>query len=251
MKKTLIFLSCLACINYGYSQSLNGEFDYIKFGDNQHLLIGLDLSPNGQYLAVSSLKGRPLIVYDWSKRETIKEFSVGDWYGGSSIKYSPNGKYLLLQKLFYNDFAENKDNEVDFELIDAASGSLLKLLHNYHTVAFTPDTKFIVSLTGEEIAFWDLNTLKKEKVIKINSASNSFAFDPNGKYIAVSHYIYDFETGNILFRIDLASRMFERVDGELVGTDTRAAFVFLPDNKKVVITHGNRLLFWDLEYETQ
>ena len=380
MKKALFFLSCLACINFGYSQSLNAEFDYDKFGDNQHLLVGLDLSPNGQHLAISSLRGRPLIVYDWSKRETIKEFSVGDWYGGSSVKYSPKGKYLLLQKLFYNDWAINKDKEVDFELIDAASGKLLKLFNNYHAFAFTPDAKYVVSLTGEEITFWNSNTLKKGKVIMVTKASNGFAISPDGKYIAVSHHpdegklkrnpkykkdkkalkhtlkykqqisvynietskkeytvngfydivyrleysedgktlfclqiphikanenrkrqtfistingvtgeptrkgfvsqatyepdfklshdgklfglvsqggrypelhIYDFETGSMLYRFELASRMFEKVDGELVGTDSRATFVFLPDNKKIVITQGNRLVFWDIEPDSK
>ncbi len=374
MKKIVFFLSCLAFINYGYSQSSNMEFDYIKFGDNQHLLVGLDLSPNGQCLAVSSLRGRPLIIYDWSKREIIKKFNVGDWYGGSSVKYSPDGKYLILQKLFYNDAALNKDNEVDFELIDAEFGSRLKLFDNYHTISFTPDARYVVSLTGEEITFWNLNTLKKEKIIKITMASNGFAISPDGSYIAVSHlpnedelkknpkykndkkarkhilkykqqisvydietskkkytvnefydiiyrleysedgkilfclqiphvkehenrkrqnfistingitgeperkgfvsqalyepdfklshdgklfglvshggrsvelHIYDFETASMLYRFELASKMFERVDGELVGSDLRATFVFLPDNKKMVITQGNRLVFWD------
>ena len=380
MQKIMFFLSCLAFINYGYSQSSNMEFDYIKFGDNQHLLIGLDLSPNGQLLAISSLRGRPLIVYDWSKREIIKRFNVGDWYGGSSVKYSPKGKYLLLQKLFYNDAAINKDNEVDFELIDAASGSLLKLFNNYHSIAFAPDAKYVVSLSGEEIAFWNLNTVKKEKAIIVTKASNSFAISPDGKYIAVSHHldegelkrnpkykkdkkalkhalkykqqisvydietskkeytvnefydiiyrleysedgktlfclqiphvkehknrkrqifistingvtgesarkgfvsqaiyepdfklshdgklfglvshggrsvelhIYDFETASMLYRFELASKMFERVDGELVGADSRAAFVFLPDNEKIVITQGNRLVFWDYKAGNQ
>ena len=379
MKKVIFFLSCLVFINYGYSQSSNMEFDYVKFGDNQHLLVGLDLSPNGQHLAISSLRGRPLIIYDWSKREIVEKFNVGDWYGGSSVKYSPDGKYLLLQKLFYNDAEVNKDNEVDFELIDAASGNLLKLFNNYHSIAFAPDAKHVVSLTGEEIAFWNLNTIKKEKAIMVIKASNSFAISPDGKYIAVSHlpnedelkknpkykkdkkalkhilkykqqisvynietlkkkytvnefydiiyrleysedgstlfclqiphvkehenrkrqkfistingitgeparkgfvsqaiyepdfklshggklfglvshgrsvelHIYDFETGNMLYRFELASKMFERVDGELVGSHFRATFVFLPDNKNIVITQGNRLVFWDYKASSQ
>ena len=380
MKKILFVFTCLAFISYGYSQSSNMEFDYIKFGDNQHVLVGLDLSPNGKYLAVSSLKGRPLIVYDWSKKEIIKKFNVGDWYGGSAVKYSPDGKFLLLQKLFYNDWAINKDNVVDFELIDTESGSLLKLFDNYHAICFTPDAKFAVALKGEEIAFWNLNTLKKEKVLKVIKASNSFAISPDGKLIAVSHlinedelkkdprykkdkkarkhilkykqqvsvynienskkeytvnefydiiyrleysedgktlfclqiphekeqgnrkrqnfistmngitgeparkgfvsqavyepnfeispdgklfglvsqgggnveiHIYDFETAKMLYRFKLAVRMFEKVDGELVSGAVRATFVFLPDNKRMVITQGNRLVFWDYKAGSQ
>ena len=275
---------------------------------------------------------------------------------------------------------QNKDREVNFEVIDATTGKMLKRFDNYHALAFTADEKSIVSLSGEAIVFWNLSTLKKEKTIKINQTSNGFAISPDGKHIAVSHHpdenelksipkykkdkkalkhvlkykqqisifnletsekeytvnefydivycldyspdgktlfclqiphiksnpgqqrqtfintidgvsgepqrkgfvsrapyepdfklshdgklfgvvsqesrfvelhMYDFETGKMLHRFEQSFRLFEKTDGELAAADSRASFVFLPDNKNIIMTMGSRLIFWNLETDSQ
>ena len=379
-KSLFVFFITLIFSFFGFSQSANMEFDKVKVGDANYILVGLDLSPDRQCLAISSVQSNPMYIYDWSKREVVKEFDVGNWYAGSSVRYSPNGKYLLLQQLFYADWAPNKDREVNFEIIDIATGKMLKRFDNYHALAFTPDEKFVVSLTADEITFWSLETLKKEKNLKVSMASNGFAISPDGKYIAVSHHpdegelknnqkyikdkkalkhvlkykqqisifnletskkeytvkefydivyrldyspdgktlfclqiphekanpgtqrqtyisiidgvtgepsrkgfvsraayepdfklshdgklfgvvsqgsrfvelhIYDFETKKMLHRFEQSYRFFEKTDGELAPADVRASFVFLPDNKNVIITMGSRLIFWNMEPDNQ
>ena len=105
-RKSMFVFSFISIFSlFGFSQSANTEFDKVKIGDVNHILVGLNLSPDQQYLAISSVKSNPMYIYDWKKREVVKEFNVGNWYAGSSVRYSANGKYLLLQQLYYMDWA--------------------------------------------------------------------------------------------------------------------------------------------------
>ncbi|MCD4695678.1 MAG: hypothetical protein K8S16_05490, partial [Bacteroidales bacterium] len=362
-----------------FSQGSNVKHERILMGNAKHILSGLDLSPDGQHIAISSVQSFPFYIYDLANREPLKEYNVGEWYAGSSVKYSPDGKYILIQQLYYTDFAPNKDREVTFQVIDATSGEIVKRFDDFHAVTFTPDSIYALSLTGTEVAFWNLVSGKKEKSFKVTMASNGVAISPDGKHIAVSHHlleidlakhprykkdkkarkhvmkykhqitvynaetfdqeytvdefydivyrleysqdgktlfclqiphmkaqasvsarqtyiatingvtgepsrrgftsqaiyepdfklsrngklfgvvskgsrfvelhIYDFETGKILERYEQSIRFFEKSDGEFIAADDRSSFVFLPDNKTVVMTMGNHLIFWELKLD--
>lgn len=116
---------------------------------------------------------------------------MGNWYAGSAIEYSSNGNYILLGRLKYADFAPNKDREVDFEIIDANTGEFIIRFDAYHSVKFSGDEKYAVTLRGDEISFINLKTAKKEKSFSVPDATNSFAISPDGKLIAVSHKLYE------------------------------------------------------------
>jgi WD40 repeat protein len=358
-----------------YSQGSNYEYERVKIGDVKHIVVGLDMSPDQKYIAISGNQSYPCYIFDWSKREVVKQFDVGNWYAGYSIKYSSGGKYLLLQQLFYMDWAPNKDREVTFEVIDTETGNVVKRFEKIHAAVFTPDEKFIVTLVGGEVAFWSLVSGNKDKSFSVAGATNGVAVSPDGKFIAVSHrpdaneikkrpdykqkkkayqnavkykqevsiynsetfertvnvnefydivykleytndgktlfcmniphikvqtsaervtcintidpitglaqrkgftskalyepdyklshdgklmgvisqnnkflelHIYDFETGQMLKRFELSYRLFEKNENGLLISDSRASFIFLPDNKSVFITMGNHLVLWDI-----
>ncbi|MCF6342236.1 MAG: hypothetical protein L3J31_05460, partial [Bacteroidales bacterium] len=98
---------------------------------------------------------------------------------------------ILLNQLYYIDFALNKDREVNFEIVDVSSGKRVKRFEALHAVAITPDEKYALALTGEEVSFWNLSTGKKEKSFKVEQATNGVAVSPDGKLIAVSHHLYE------------------------------------------------------------
>lgn len=182
-----IIILCLLVTVSGFTQDNNPDFKRVRIGDYKQVASGLDISPDGSRLVMSCVKEFPTSIYDWEKKEVVKEFDVGNWHGGSSVKYSSDGKYLLLNQLYYIDWAPNKDKEVNFEVVDAETGKRVKRFDAYHAVTITPDSKYAVSLTGEEIAFWNLASGKKEKHFKVNKASNGLAISPDNKFIAVSH----------------------------------------------------------------
>ncbi len=376
MKRMLCLPVVFFTLLHLFSQGTDINYERIKVADAKHIICGLDLSPDKTLLAISSVQSYPFYVFDWRKREKAKEYDVGNWYAGSSVKYSSNGKYVLLNQLYYVDFAPNKDREVNFEIVDAGTGEKIKRFEDYHDVKISPDEKYALALTGDEVEYWSLKTGKKEKSFTVNGATNSFAVSPDGRLIAVSHklyeedakkipqlkrdkktlktalkykqqisvydaitfkklvtvnelydiiyrlsfspdgryllclniphtklqnspsarqmyinvvdmetrqprrrgfvstayyepefklshdgkwlglvsksnrflelHIYNFETGKMAFRFQQSYRLFEKNDGEMIVADSRTSFVFLPDNKSVMMTMGNHLILWNM-----
>jgi WD40 repeat protein len=86
-----------------------------------------------------------------------------------------------------------------------------------------------------------------------------FKLSPDGKLFGVvSHqsrflelHIYDAETKKMLYRFTQSFRLFEKSDGELAFADSRASFVFLPDGETIVMTMGNRLVYWKYKPENE
>lgn len=360
------------------SQTINEDFERIKIdSDAKHLYTGIDLSPDAKYVAVSGNKEYPLYIYDWENRKIIKTYNVGDWWAGSAVRYSKNGRYILIQQLKLIDWAPNKDKEVTFDVIDAENGNIIKRLDPFHAVCFTPDEKYAISLTANEVAFWNLDNGTKEKSFIVENASNGLAISPDGSMIAVSHHasdkelakqprykkdkkarkfavkykhqvsvynvsdfskkftvdelydiiykldysddgntlfcmqiphgkiqtgnnerltyvttinaltgeayrkgytsnaiyepdfklshdgklfgivsqgskfleihVYDAETAKMLHRFKLSYRIMEKSDGDYLIGDSRTSFVFLPDNERILMTNGNRLILWNIK----
>jgi len=378
----LIFTFSISVIfsRVGVSQGENYDFERIKVGDVKNLIVGVDISPDKQKLAISSVQSYPMILFDWSKREVLNKFDVGEWYAGSAVRFSVSGKYILLQQLFYIDWALNKDREVNFLVVDATSGKVVKSFEKIHAAAFTPDEKFLVTNTTGEIAFWNLESGNKDKSFVVAGTTNAVGISPDGKHLAVSHrpdpaelknnpsykknkkalniilkykqqvsiynaetfekeytvgefydiiykleyspdgntifclniphlktqtaierityintitaqtgqalrkgftsraifepdfklspdgklfglvsqsarfpelHIYDFETGKLTKRFELATRFLEKHEGDLIAGDMRTSFVFLPDNKAVIMTMGNHLVLWNINLNDQ
>jgi DNA-binding beta-propeller fold protein YncE len=192
MKYILFFLLFLVGVQSPvFAQTANIEFTRIKIGDAKHMISGLALSPDLETLAISPTQSFPFYLFDWKTEKVLKEFNVGNWYAGSAINFSAKGKYIVLNQLKYLDFSLNKDREVNFEVVDASSGKRVKRFEAVHAVAITPDEKYVLTLSGEEVSFWNLSTGKKEKSFKVNQASNGIAISPDGKLIAVSHKLYE------------------------------------------------------------
>jgi WD40 repeat protein len=381
MIKKYFFLSLLVIVNpflfHGFCQNINLEYEKFQVDNVQTHFSWIALSPDNQTLAISSTKSDPLYLFDWQKREMISTFEVGDWFAGPRIRYSLTGKLLLLQQLYYLDFAPNKDREVNFEILDAQTGKKIIAFPNNHDVVISPDDKYAISLSGDQVSFWNLKTQEKERYFDVPEATNALAISPDGKYLAVSHktnakelksdsrynsnkknldilidykqqitiydaitfeklftvdefydivyrlifsmdskylfchsvpntklqkksnpkegyvsvidvpyknplrtifptttyyfepdfklspdmkffgitscnkytevHVYDFETGRMLYRFELDFRIIDKEKGERLSLDARVSFVFLPDNRSMIITSGNRLVLWKFE----
>lgn len=361
------------------AQGSNMDYERVKIGDAKNMISGLALSPDQTYLSISASQSYPFYKFDWNSKEVIGEFDVGNWYAGSSVNFSANGKYMLLQQLFYMDLAPNKDREVSFEIVYSNTGIVVKAFDNMHAVVIAPDESYAASLSGDRVTFWSLPDGKNLRTLKLESATNGLAISPDGKSLAVSirlsgdewianfpslkknkkalkstlkykqavaiydveslkrkylvsekydiiyrleyspdgkflfclqipHakaataanaerltylntidaesgkplrkgftskaffepdfklspdgklfgivskgarflelHIYDFESGKMIQRFEQSYRLFEKNEGEMIAADGRMAFVFLPDNKTVVMTMGNHLIYWKLE----
>ena len=361
-----------------FGQASNADFERIKITDGDVLFSGIALSPDGKSIAISAKQSSPVKIVDWDSRKVAKEFAAGNWYSGSKISYSQNGKYLLLQELNYVDFSLNKDRRIGFEIIDAASGKQIKLFEKVQDVAISSDEKYAISLSGDEVTFWNLPSATRELSFTIPNAASALAISPDGQTIAVSTsitkenlkgdsrfhkrkkaakfavkykqfvsfyntknfartatvseiydivyklrfsadgnflynyqiphikavtgksafttinmidaatkepmrkgftsqstgqpeiklsndgtmfavnsrgnkfqeiHLYDYESGTMIKRFELGYRLFEKSEGEKFIKDSRPSFTFLPGDTSILITFGNRLVLWNLEFD--
>ncbi len=187
----LLFFSLLLFSNFSFSQGTNYDYEKIQIGEVKNLLVWLALHPDNKTLAVTSHQSFPLYMYDIESKQVKNEFDVGNWYAGSRAKFSKNGKYLMLQQLFFMDYAPNKDREVNFEVMDVATGKSMLNFGDYHDAKITPDEKFLVTLSGgDKVAVHDIETRKELRSFVVPQATNSLAVSTDGKHIAVAHKTY-------------------------------------------------------------
>ena len=187
----VLLFSCVLLSKHSYSQGTNYDYEKIQIGEVKNLLVWLALHPDNKTLAVTSHQSFPLYMYDLDGKQIKNEFDVGNWYAGSRAKFSKNGKYLMLQQLFFMDYAPNKDREVNFEVMDVATGKSMLNFGDYHDAKITPDEKFLVTLSGgDKVAIHDIETRKELRSFVVPQATNSLAVSTDGKYIAVAHKTY-------------------------------------------------------------
>lgn len=168
------------------AQVFNLDNEKIQLGEKKNLLCWMELSPDGKTLSISSTQGYPLFQFDWQSKSLSNTFTVNDWYAGSRLNYSPDGSKILLQHLYYADYKPNLDREVEFQVVDAKTGTELFNINNAHDVRFMPDSKHLLSLEGDHLNVIEISSGKKVDRHKFYNASVSAAIDPLGKLIAVA-----------------------------------------------------------------
>jgi len=121
---------------------------------------GIDFSPDGNYLAIDSHGNGGTDIWDFTRKRMaahIKDGGVQVW-ATDVIHFSPDGRQLAIctNKLSVYDTttwiqsAGTKDNSCRYGL------------------AFTPDGKTLLSLTGSLLDFYDTTTWKVSKTIRTN-----------------------------------------------------------------------------------
>lgn len=174
-------------ISHGsYAQKINAEYERFSVAASKYIHSGMAMSPDLSKVAIACTQGFPLYIYDYKSRALLNQFDVGNWYAGSRVSWSSGGKYLLLQQLFYLDFAKNKDREVNFEIIDANTGERVVRFEKYHDVKISPDDKLAYALTGNTLEIWDLSSAKVLKTRTFGYATNSISISPDGRFMAIS-----------------------------------------------------------------
>ncbi len=250
------------------AQGTNFEYEKVKIGEAKNLFAWIDLAPDNNTIAVSSTQSFPLYIYDWSGKQLKTQFDVGNWYAGSRASYSKTGKYILLQQLFYMDYAPNKDREVNFEVLDAATGQSMLNFGDYQDAKVTPNDQYLVTLNGGvRVAIHEIATRREVRSFSVQQAANALAVSTDGKQIAVSHKtyiedlvqnpiyknnkknrpiyekykqqvsIYDFDTEKKLYTIDAFYDLIYRLD---YSDDGKYLFVYSIPHVKLQGPNGRK-----------
>lgn len=172
-----------------WSQTSNSDFERIKLLSNDAELSGITISPNQNTIAISAKKSSKISMVDWGARKIINEIDAINWNSGSIIRFSGGGKYLLLQEIGYSDFSQNKDRNIDFEIIDASTGRSIRKFGKVQDAIISSNEKLAVSLSNDEITFWSLPSGSREKSFSITGTGNAIALSTDGKTLAVSQTV--------------------------------------------------------------
>ncbi|MBK9175825.1 MAG: hypothetical protein IPM46_05695 [Flavobacteriales bacterium] len=186
-----LFVGFLAMDTSTYAQDDGQVYKVIRLGGQQtasgYLISWLDITPDGSMIAATATQGFPLRFFPPDQPESTREIDVGNWYAGSRARYSLGGKYLVLQQLFYLDFAPNKDRPIKYEVVDAASGAAVRVFEDLFAASLTPDELTVVTLDNDGIHFVDLASGNKDNERTIQRTGNAVAVSPDGSRFAVAH----------------------------------------------------------------
>lgn len=185
------FAAFLALSTTALAQEDGQQYRVIRLGGQQtasgYLISWLDIAPDGSTMAASATQGFPLRLFPPDQPEATREIDVGNWYAGSRLRYSSNGKHLLLQQLFYLDFAPNKDRAVKYEVVDAASGAAIRVFEDLFAATLAPDESTVLTLDAGGIHFVDLASGSKDNEQSFQRTGNAVAVSPDGSRFAVAH----------------------------------------------------------------
>ena len=151
-----------------------------------YLTCWLDLAPDNTTVGLSSTQGFPYRSFPIDGEASVQEMDIGNWYAGSRARFSQSGRFLLLQQLFYIDYAPNKDRPIKYEVVDRTSGKAVATFDDLYAAALTPDETTVVTLGKDGLHLYDLASGKRADG-GLERTGNAVAVSGDGRFIAVAH----------------------------------------------------------------
>ena len=233
-------------------------------------------------LAVS-LNEDEITYWQLPSGEKTKSFSIAG--ATNAIALSPDGKFMAISHIidaseFKSQYKKNKKElkkAVKYKqvvvLYDTQTGAKLKTIGEFYdpvyNLSFLSGEDILLVFQTPDIHIQDKNRrlsyinlidvaamqpLRKgftsmslnQPDLKTSSDLRYFAINSKGNRFQEMH-LYNYETASLEKRFELAHRLFEKADGERIIKSSRPAFVFLPDNRGILIGMGNQLIKWNFE----
>jgi len=248
-----------------------------KFSKIQDVAVSAD-----EKLAVS-LNEDEITFWQLPSGEKIKSITVAG--ATNAIALSPDGKTLAVSQMideteFKSQFKKDKKglkNTVKFKqvigLYDSTSGKKIQTVPEFYDLVYnlaflqgenilmvyqTPDIRIqALNRNLSYVNLIDMETMQplrkgftsmslNQPDLKTSSDGRYFAINSKGNRFQEMH-LYNYGTATLEKRFELAHRLFEKADGERIIKSSRPAFVFLPDNRSILIGMGNQLIKWNFE----
>jgi len=252
-----------------------------KFDKVQDVVISAD-----EKTAIS-LNNNEVTFWNLPSGEKRKSFTISG--AGNAIAISQDGKLLAVSQIIneadyksqFKKDTKGLKNIVKFNqvvsLFNSESGDKIKTINEFYDLIYnlsflpeenvlfvfqTPDIR--IQINNKKLSYVSLVDIAKmepmrkgftsmsmtQPELKISSDHRQFAINSKGNRFQEMH-LYNYETGELEKRFELAHRLFEKVDGEKMINGSRPTFIFLPDNQSVLIAMGNQLIKWNIEFNTE
>ncbi len=173
-----------------FGQDDGQVFRILKVGEQEtmsgYLTCWLDVTPDNKTVGLSSTQGFPYRSFPVDDELNVQEMDIGNWYAGSRARFSHSGRYLLLQQLFYLDYAPNKDRPIKYEVVDRSTRQAVASFDDLYAAAITPDERTVVTLGKDGLHLYDLATRQRTDA-HLERTGNAVAVSTDGRTIAVAH----------------------------------------------------------------
>ena len=174
---------------FSSAQKMNVEFRQVILEEGfNYPFSSIDLLPDNKTAVIGSQTGK-IYLWDITTEKVVKKLEVSGYSYGPRIKVSEDGKYLLLQKQFLQDFNYNKDRKTKVEILDIESGKIVFTTADVNDAVLTSDNKYVVTINGENTDVFELTSGNKVRSIYIEGATNAIAVNKECTQIAVSHLL--------------------------------------------------------------
>lgn len=151
-----------------------------------YLCCWLDLAPDGRTIGLSATQGFPYRTFRIDDEQHVQELDIGNWYAGSRARFSRSGRLILLQQLFYIDYAPNKDRPIRYEVVERATGKALARFEDLYAADITPDERTVATLGKDGLHLVDLASGQRT-ALHLPRTGNAVAVSTDGARIAVAH----------------------------------------------------------------
>jgi hypothetical protein len=197
----------------------------------------------------------------------------------NAIAISPDGKDLAIvknptkaeAKLLANKNVDKKTIKAAAKyshlvtVYDANTFELKSLIpafyENINLLFYTPDGERLLSFNVGATSYINVALAKqdykpiREGYLSRTSMQPEFSYNSTYKYFGIatveqspSLNIYDVESGSMVDFYNTKMRVWKNMkNGVYAGTNT--SFIFLPDDKHVLIAYGNSLIKWNFKKE--
>ena len=197
-------------------------------------ILNISFSRDGKYIVSLGGDGN---AYIWEVATGNEVSSISDSI--NAVSFSSNGKDIISAGCEKLDEVNASCTQYSFSIWEAATGKKLKSIpydtqgDESRNVAFSLDTKYMVSAGDRYLDIWEINSGRKIARIlhTIDGGVRSLAFSPGGEYVVTG--------GN-----DGTVRVWEIATGREVARmtmslgDPVASVVFSPDRKYVAAGSG-------------
>ena len=190
IQRSILLAGILLCSGLATAQDDGQEYKILRVGGQEnisgHLNSWIDLAPDGRTIGLSSTQGFPYRRFSIEDLENVTNTTVGSWHAGSRARYSAKGNYVVLQQLYYLDFAPNKDRPVKYEVYELAGGKRMLSLEDVFAASMDPDEKDLFVVDKDGVASIDVKTGQRA-AITLKRTGNAIAVSTDGSKIAVAH----------------------------------------------------------------
>jgi WD40 repeat protein/uncharacterized caspase-like protein len=248
-----------------------------SFAEQEYIVGAVAFSPDGLIVSAGDVRGVGGATKFWEPDSGKEARSFeGSRYSDKSLAFSPDGSF----------FIRAGDSDGAIEVWDTARGKLRRTLSGntaIHSVAFSPDGRFILS--GDEdgaLRLWDAFSGKLSRTFGGHSSSvDAITFAPGGKSIVSGSgeevKVWDIASGRLLISFqgpsdglvssvaissdgrfivsgayDKTVRLWDTTNGKLLRTFTGhtaavASVAFAPDGRTIASGGSDNLIkLWDV-----